>query len=58
MVVIIQYTRKSRLTEDESKHHMYKNKKVLADVINFILGKNGGHRSSSLGDRLIVVVNE
>ena len=26
--------------------------------INFVLGKNGGHRPSSLGGRLIVVVSE
>ena len=26
--------------------------------INFVLGKNGGHRASSLGGKLIVVVSE
>ena len=32
--------------------------KVRADGINFIVGRNGGHRPNSLGGRLIVVVNE
>ena len=43
-----EYTRKSRLTEDESKYH--ENKKGLYGWnINFVLGKNGGHWPSSLG---------
>ena len=32
--------------------------KVRVGRNNFILGKNGGHRPSSLGGRLIVVVSE
>ena len=35
-----EFTRKSRRTEDESKRH--ENKK--GSDINFVLGKNGGHR--------------
>ena len=31
---------------------------LLCMVINFVLGKNGGHRPSSLGGRSIVVVSE
>ena len=27
-------------------------------AMNFILGKNGGHKASGLGGRLIVVVSE
>ena len=49
-----EYARKSRLTEDESKH--YENNKWTE--INFVLGMNGGHRPISLGSRSIVVVSE
>ena len=32
--------------------------KIRKAKINFVLGKNGGHRASSLGGRSIVVVSE
>ena len=54
-----EYTRKSQLTEDESKRH--KNNKgsyAVRTEINFVLRKNGGHRPSNLGGRSIVVVSE
>ena len=51
------YIRKSRLTDDESKCHK-NNKRFVRMEINFVLGKNGGHRPSSLGGRSIVVVSE
>ena len=41
----VEYTRNSRLIEDESKHH---ENDVDLTEINFVLGKNGGHRPSSL----------
>ena len=49
-----EYTRKSRLTEEESKCQ----ERFLWMEINFVLGKIGGHRLSSLGGRLIVVFSE
>ena len=50
------FTRKGRLTEDKCKRH--ENKKGLQTDMSFVLRKNGGHRPSSLGSRLIVVVSE
>ena len=49
-----EYTKNSRLTEDESKC----NENIVQMEINFVLRKNGGHRPCSLGGRLIVVVSE
>ena len=53
----VEYTRKSQLTEDENKHHENKKRFVWMEI-NSILGKNGGHKPSSLGGRSIVVVSK
>ena len=54
MVVIMQNTQEKA---DLQKMKVNATKFVRTEI-NFVLGKNGGHRSSSLGGRLIVVVSE
>ena len=49
-----EYTRKT--AEDESKRH--KKGRFVQTEINSVLGKNGGHTTSSLGSRLIGVVRQ
>ena len=53
----MEYIRKSQLTEDKSKHHE-NTKGSCGQKLNIVLGKNGGHRPSSLGSRSILVVSE
>ena len=50
------YIRKADLQKMEV--NTTKIRKVCRTEINFVLGKNGGHKPSSLGDRLIVVVRQ
>ena len=46
-----EYTRKSRLTEDESKRH--KDMRFMQMEISCILEKNGGDTPSSLGSMAV-----
>ena len=55
MVVASNHAEKADL--QKMKINIMKIRKVHGDG-NFVLGKNGGHRLSSLGGRSIVVVSE
>ena len=57
MVVIMQ-NMQEKADLLKTKVNTTKITKVRADGNKFVLGKNGGHRPSSLGGRLIVVVSE
>ena len=49
-IVIMQNTQEKKTKVNATKQERFE--------INFVLGKNGGHRPSSLGSRSIVVVSE
>ena len=57
MVEIMQNTQE-KADLQKTKVNAMKITEIRADGNKFILGKNGGHRPSSLGGRLIVVVSE
>ena len=57
MVVIMQNTQE-KADLQKTKVNAKKIIKVCADRKKFVLGKNGGHRPSSLGGRSIVVVSK
>ena len=56
-LVIMQNTNE-KANLQKTKENTMKITKVHVDGINLVLGKNGGHRPSSLGSRLIVVISE
>ena len=57
MVVIMQNTQE-KADLQKTKLNATKITKVVWTEINFVLGKNGGHRPSNLGGRSIVVASE
>ena len=58
-IVIMQNTQEiAELLKMKANATKIKKQRFVRMEINFVLGKNGGHRPSSLGSRSIVVVSE